>query len=149
MRRIPVRMRGADIKEIEIFMVLVLAWVFLLSLTAQYCSPDTISELMILHLAKNYSLLFVSLSVYAGFLLVLGAITYIGKYAKLIGPWLLLIGVYWAILTLLFFIFLPFSIGFGVTAFLTTTCFHLYTVHTKSRMPQISLRRHINDADRT
>jgi hypothetical protein len=52
--------------------------------------------------------------------------------------------VYWALLTFMSLLLQPFSIMFGVCAFLTTTSFHLFTLQVKTRTPSVLSRRSVD-----
>lgn len=133
------KIRGADIKEIELFMLLVSVWVSLLmGLHKYFYSPldksfiDTLS---------NYYYLFNIIFFFSLFISLFGFCAYLGKYTRLITSWLLISGFYWVILTTLALIFQPFSIMFGVCAFFVTTSFYLYSSQINIRNSNVLSRR--------
>ena len=134
------KIRGADIKEIEIFMLLVTVWVLVL-LGGAFFFPDIAMDSAILLLLSKHHAISCTIFWSASFITLLGIFTYLGKFVRFIAPWLLLSGIFWGGMSLLMLIFQPFTIIFGVCAFLTTTSFHLFTLQVRERTPKVMCRR--------
>jgi len=140
MLRILTKIRGADIKEIEIFMLLVTVWVLVL-LSGAYFFPGLAMDSAILLLLNKHYAISCTIFLSASFITLLGIFTYLGKFVRFIAPWLLLSGIFWGGMSLLMLIFQPFTIIFGVCAFLTSTSFHLFTLQVRERTPKVMCRK--------
>lgn len=141
MKDIFVKIRGADIKEIEIFMTLVTVWVAILLGTA-YWYPTVSMDSIVVTLLLKYPYISCFIFWAASFISLLGIITYLGKYLNFITSWLFISGLFWGGISFLLLFLQPFSLIFGVCAFLTTTSFHLYTLQVKERVPIVLCRKH-------
>lgn len=141
MRDFCVKLRGADVKEIEIFMLLVTVWVLLLLFGALFV-PDLIpTDAAIAVMVTNLPIISYILFVTACLTAISGIFIYLGRFLYFMGPWLILSAAFWASLSLILMMFQPFSMIFGVCAFFTTTCLHLYTLQQKIRVPQVNCRK--------
>ena len=142
MKDLFIKIRGADIKEIEIFMLLVTVWVLVLFTTAFFFPAFSLVDSAVMILITKLPIISSFIYGFASLITILGIFTYLGKFAKFIGPWLLMSGVFWGGMSLLMLVFQPFTIIFGVCAFLTTTSFHLFTLQIRERHPRVMCRKY-------